>query len=573
MKPDDANKSDDVVRRRRAVSVDGSEYAIPKRFLKDSADEEAVEVRASTIESEIVADKEDVKETLESLSIDDDAEYSPYKEPAERSRQSHRSKKPSKQKKTKKKRKINKKWIIWPIVIILLLALGVAGFFFVKTNLLTEKLFGGSLIDLVQPGATLKTDSQGRTNILLFGTSQDDAAHQNADGGGGLWLTDSIQIVSIDQKNKTVKLVSIPRDLWVGIQNCAVGDYGKINAVYECGSDLINSSAKTGSKYKSQDADGAKNLMSVVEEVTGITPQYYVHVDYTVLKQAVDAVGGIDINIKGDGSSGIYDTNFDWDCPNGSYTCKNVYYPKDGAYHLSGTQALFLSRARGDTGLYSYKDFGLARGDFDRQANQQKVLIALQAKAKTAAVLANPIALNGLLDAFGNNISTDISTGEVKTLLKFAKVFPNKSITQVSLVQEGSEVVTTASVDGQSVVVPTSGTYDFSSIIDYLTKQLSTNPAVLENATIGVYNASETAGAAGKEQSTLQALGLTVTATGNADATDIIGSGTYTLYDLSGGKMPKTLAQLQTSLGVKAVTSTLPSDIPSTNNFVIIINK
>ena len=46
--------------------------------------------------------------------------------------------------------------------------------------------------------------------------------------------------MSIDQKNKTVKLVGIPRDLWVAIENCDVGDYAKINAVYECGANLLN---------------------------------------------------------------------------------------------------------------------------------------------------------------------------------------------------------------------------------------------------------------------------------------------------------------------------------------------
>ena len=48
---------------------------------------------------------------------------------------------------------------------------------------------------------------------------------------------------------------------------------------------------------------------------------------------------------------------------------------------------------------------------------------------------------------------------------------------------------------------------------------------------------------------------------------------TYTLYDQSNGKMPKTLAQLESSLGVKATTAALPSDITSTDDFVIVINK
>jgi len=504
--------------------------------------------------------KSDVQSSLSELSIDEDASL------AKRSRRQRK-------KDDKKKKKFKKKYVIIPIVLLVIIGLIIAGYLYIKANNVFNKVFGGNIISsLIDPGTPLKTDSEGRTNILLFGTSQDDTAHQDASGGGGLWLTDSIELMSIDQKTKTVKLVGIPRDLWVAVESCEVGDYSKINAVYECGSGLINSGSNPGSNYKSEDSDGAQNLMSVIQEVTGITPQYYVHADYTVLQKAVDAVGGVDVDIVGDGASGIYDTNFDWDCPNGPYTCKNVYYPKNGVYHLDGTQALFLSRARADTGIYSYKDFGLDQGDFDRQANQQKVLIALEAKVKTASVLANPVALNGLLDAFGNNISTNITAGELKTMLTFAKTISTSDIAQVSLVQTGNAVVTTSEIDGQSVVVPTSGTYDFSSITNYLAKELSTNPAVAEGATIAVYNASGTAGAASSEQTTLQAQGLDVDTIGDASSTDVSGTKSYTLYDESDGKMPKTLAELQSTLKVTATTAALPADISSSDDFVIVIN-
>lgn len=361
------------------------------------------------------------------------------------------------------------------ITLIILAALGIAGYLGAKAFIDSSHILnGGSIFDLLTPGKPLQTDSAGRTNILVFGTSQDDPAHQNADGGGGLWLTDSIELVSLDQTNKTIKLVGIPRDLWVSIDTrCGLGRSGKINSVYECAAGLTGAASNGGSNYAAADQTGAEALMAKVAEVTGITPQYYAHADYSVLKQAVDAVGGIDVTITGDGADGIYDTNFDWNCTDGAYTCKNVYYPHDGTYHLNGTQALYLARARGDAGLYSYKDFGLSQGDFDRQANQQKILTAFQAKVKSASVLGNPFALNGLIDAFGNNLSTNVSGGELKTLLSAVKKVPNGSITSVSLVTKGSAVVQTTTIAGQSVVVATSGTYDYSSISDYLAAQLA----------------------------------------------------------------------------------------------------
>lgn len=565
MKPNNYSGTDGFVRRRRSTpSRPEQPTPIPGRFLKDgrpgltAAGPAAIILQPPTR----TASPDEVHQVLNSLSIDDPPTTDPRR----------RGLTKVKAKPLKASHKSRKRWIKRIVVLVILVILGVAGYLGIKAFVISNGLFnGGNILSLLSPGTPLKTDSQGRTNIILFGTSQDDSAHQNATGGGGLWLTDSIEIASIDQKAKTVKLVGIPRDLWVALENCNVGNYAKINAVYECGANLLNSSSTPGANYAKSDAAGAAQLMSTIQSVTGITPQYYVHADYTVLKQAVDAVGGIDVNIVGDGASGIYDTNFDWDCPKGAHTCKNVYYPANGIYHLNGTQALFLSRARADSGATSYKDFGLDQGDFDRQANQQKILIALQNKVKTASVLANPVALNGLLDALGNNISTNLSGGEIKTLLTFSKDLANKSISQVSLVKTGAAAVTTGMVSGQSVVVPTSGTYDYNSIINYLTKQLSTNPAVAEDATIAVYNASGKAGAAKSEQAKIQQLGLTVDTVEDASNSDA-STGSYTLYNLSQSTKPKTLAQLQTTLGVTATTAGLPSDINSTDNFVIVIN-
>lgn len=469
-----------------------------------------------------------------------------------------------------KHHKLRKRIILALIALIII----IAGIFAVKIIIESGKLLHGNFLSLIQPGTPLKTDSQGRTNILIFGTSQDDSAHQNAQGGGGLWLSDSIMLVSMNQKTHTVKTVSIPRDLWVEMPNaCMVGYQQKINAVYECGAGLASddASAQHSSDYTKKDAEGAHALESTIKDVTGITPQYYVHVNYTVLKQSVDAVGGIKVNIVGDGADGIYDTNFDWDCPNGPYTCKNVYYPHDGTYTLNGTQALFLARARADSGQFSYKDFGLARGDFDRQINQQKILDALKQKATSTGTLMNPVALTKLLSALGDNITTDLQAGNYKTLIEYAKKMPAKNgMKSIDLDGDGTAVVQNQNVDGASAVIATSGLLDYTSIINYLGQKLSTNPAVAEGATVAIYNASDTAGVASQLETKLSEQGIDVIGTGNAAAADA-GASQYTLYDLSKGTKPATISYLKSKLGATLSKNTLPSDITPNADIVIVI--
>lgn len=472
-----------------------------------------------------------------------------------------------------KKRHTWRRRLRWLLV---LAFLAVVGYFGYRILVPTLKLTHGNLLSLVEPGTPLKTDSQGRTNILIFGTSQDDAAHQDAEGGGGLWLTDSIMVMSLNQSNHTATMVSIPRDLWTHMpENCSVGYRAKINAVYECGSDLYSSdaSAQNSSGYAAKDQQGASALESTIQNVTGLSMQYYVHVNYSVVKQVVDALGGIQVNIVGDGADGIYDTNFDWACPNGKYTCKNVYYPHNGTYTLDGTQALYLARARADASNSSYLDFGLDRGDFDRQINQQKIIEAIKSRATSTGTLMNPLAVTSLLDALGDNISTDLQGGNYKTLIDFAKKMPKSNgMKSVSLggAAGDSPLVTGTMIDGQSVEAPSAGTEDYSAIISYIARQLSTNPAVSEDASVAIYNATDTTGVAKNLGDQLSAGGLDVATVGNVYQSD--SSGQYTIYDTTGGKKPQTIKYLESTLkGATILTSMPPSSVAGSADIIIIV--
>ncbi|MGD0284687.1 MAG: LCP family protein [Candidatus Saccharimonadales bacterium] len=288
----------------------------------------------------------------------------------------------------------------------------------------------------------LNGEAQGRVNILLAGDSADDPGHQGAD------LTDSIMVVSIDTKNNTGFMLSIPRDLWVDIPG---NGYQKINAAYEDGQ-ADNFSA---SGY----ANGGMGLLEeVVNQDLGITCQYYALIDYTAFRDAVNAVGGITITINSPDPRGLYDPNVDLKLPN-------------GAVALDGQEALNLARARGD----GYGSYGFPQADFDRTQHQRQMLVAVEQKATTLGVLSNPVKIGDLFDAVGNNIQTDFKTNDVQALYSLAKKVNINNIQSLTYSESGNNALLQVYVapDGEDALIPVAGIGNYSAIQDYDTNLIT----------------------------------------------------------------------------------------------------
>lgn len=436
------------------------------------------------------------------------------------------------------------KWVVIGLAIILL---GFGGWALYRVLSTAGNIFkGNSLGILLSPGAPLKTDQYGNTNMLLLGTSESDPNHPGAQ------LTDSMMVVSANQKTHQVFLLSVPRDLWVTYQQgCSVGDSGKINAVYECSLAAANN----------DEATAEKQTASMVSQVTGADIQYVAHLNLAVIQQVVDALGGVDITIESPDPRGILDRNFDWRC---HYTCYLVKYP-NGPAHLDGAHAMWLAQARNDSGGY-----GLPRSNFDREANQRKILTAIKDKATSVGFLANPVNVINLLDALGNNIHTTIDSSEVKTFIGVAKDTPTNNITSIDIVSDSQGVLTTAvGPDGSQIVRPVAGLEDYNDLQDFVQKLLQGQaPVISENARVDVLNASGVSGAAAQLADTLASAGMT---TGQVTT---IASGVYphyTIYDLSKGSKPKTLAALTSKLNGAVVATSLPKGVYSTAQFVVIV--
>ncbi len=460
----------------------------------------------------------------------------------------------SKDQQTKKRRfsfrKPSRKTIKRTLIVLALLIAVIFGYFAYKIFITGNQIFKGNPLNaILSQGKELKMDTNGRTNILIFGTSEDDPGHDGAD------LTDSMMIVSINQKTKDAFLVSIPRDFYVdyGLA-CPSGYKGKINATYLCHKEDGEDTAQTALRQK-------------VGEVFGLDMQYSVHINYTVLREAVDAVGGITVTIESTDTRGILDRNFDWDCPKGRNTCYNVKYP-NGPATLNGKQALYLARARGAD--LEGRTYGLEQANFDREVYQRKILVALKDKAASAGTLANPVAVNNLLNALGNNVRSNFEAEEIKTLVKLGQDVKNENIRSISLNDKDRPLVTTGMINGESIVKAIPGLFDYSEI-QRVVKAYSTGDfAFLENATIAVLNATETPGVAQTKADELKREGLTIDTTGNAPST--VNTAPIQLIDQSAGKKPETLKKLEKVLNVKA-TPTVPTGVGSDADFIIIVGS
>lgn len=444
--------------------------------------------------------------------------------------------KPKKAKKpVSKKRKIIK----CIIVVILLLIIGGVVWLVLWGNDIIAKITGGQgnifdLLTFTEPTySPLKTDENGRTNILAFGTS---GYNMDGDEGNGTHdgaqLTDSIMIISLNQENKDIVMLSLPRDLRASPTCTATG---KINEVFWC-----NDGGKDGLENETKAANA---LMEEIGNILGIDFQYYAHLNWGSLVQIVDTLGGINVTLDED----ILD-----------YAWTGAVFKAGVEYTIDGAQALGLARAR----------HGTAKGDFTRGASQQKILLGIKDKI-TEKGLSIPDLMN-LASTLGDNLRTNFSLEDIKTLAHLASETDFDTIRQISLL-EPEPLMTTGTINGISYVIPVGGIGNYTRIRSFIEKMLSSDPRVYEDASILVLNGTETPGLASAEQDNLSADNYKNIYTDNAPTGEY--STKYTLYTLTDDK-PGTKKLLEEKYNTTALPSTdLPVGVSKNYDFVLIIGE
>lgn len=452
--------------------------------------------------------------------------------------------------------KVRRRIIVTIVLLVVAAALAAGGFLAYKAFKATGNVLNGNIIDLIQH-EPLKKDANGRSNFLILGTSEDDPGHDAS------YLTDSIMVLSISQDKKDAYMFSIPRDLYVDYgMACSAGYRSKINVYFSCANEGTDDAAEQDRLTKTQ---------AFIGDIVGLDIQYGVHVNYTVMRDVVNAIGGsITLTIDSRDPRGVMDSNFDWKCGASYYTrIKNC--PPDGHFiqyangqvTLDAEHALYLAQARGDIA----PTYGFEQSNFDRERNQQKIAVAIRDKALSAGTLTNLGAVTGLVDALGNNLRTNIQTKELRTLMEVAQGIKNENIKSIDLFTEDDPMFTTGPIDGASSVYPKAGLYVYTQLRAFLQKQLSSDPFVKETPHVIVLNGSGEVGVAQTVADSLQVKGFTIDDVANAP------DGTYQaveIYQVNAAKTA-TAAKLKELYNTTIKTTTPPVSVTGETDFVIIV--
>ena len=260
-------------------------------------------------------------------------------------------------------------------------------------------------------GGKEKADAFGRTpiNILVIGSDgRNSAADCKLGGGCGSASStaghnadvEMVVHVSADRSNATV--MSVPRDTMTNVPACKDPDSGQSTSGYY---GQINSALQYGAACQ----------VKTVHQLTGITVDHFVMLDFSGVVKMSDAVGGVSVCV----SDNVYDTYSHLKLARGTHT-------------LKGEAALEFVRSRHGFGDGS---------DLGRTVSQHLFLGAMIRKFKSAGTLANPAKVYSLADAATKALTVDTGLGSVSKLVDLAtdlNKVPSKRMTFTTM-QTGAD--------------------------------------------------------------------------------------------------------------------------------------
>ena len=186
----------------------------------------------------------------------------------------------------------------------------------------------------------------GPLNVLVLGV---DTRPNKPEMGS---RTDTIMLVQVVPKTGDVKLLSVPRDLYVQVKP---GVKGKINSAYAYG--------------------GVNETIDAVESYAHVPIDHYAIVDFQGFQKVIDAMGGVRVDV----GHGVFPQRL---------------HMGEGVRRLDGRKALTYARYR-----------GTPRADLDRIDHQQQLIRALRRQALRWNTVTK---LPSIIKTASENVTTDL---------------------------------------------------------------------------------------------------------------------------------------------------------------------
>lgn len=246
------------------------------------------------------------------------------------------------------------------VILVAVLALTGVGAAWAYFTQLDEALHRNVDEDLL--GSLAVTDSPSDPFYMLLIGADKSQERDSSNEYGGAYRTDSMILVRVDPREKTVTMISIPRDTRVTIPGHG---QQKINAAYTFG--------------------GPSLAVETVSDLAGVEINHYAEIDFDGFKAVVDALGGVEVDvpmeINDDMAGGHVDA---------------------GHQTLNGEQALIFARSR-----HTYDNYGA--GDTLRAANQRVLLSAIMEKIMSSDIGT----LTNTVSTLAQYVTTDFSVASI----------------------------------------------------------------------------------------------------------------------------------------------------------------
>lgn len=205
-------------------------------------------------------------------------------------------------------------------------------------------------------------------SILFIGVDDSEARDQDDHN----IRSDALVLATLNNEDKSIKLVSIPRDTYTYIPDAGYED--KITHAYAL--------------------EGPSSTIESVEELLEVPVDYYVRMDFQAFIEVVDSLGGIEAEVP---------YNLEEKDENDIH---GAIVLKEGLQELNGSEALALARTR------HYDN------DIERGKRQQMLIESIMDKALSATSITK---YGSVIDAIGDNMRTNLTFRDMQSFFEYAK--------------------------------------------------------------------------------------------------------------------------------------------------------